>query len=105
MIDRGDLSVETSLHNVVLRQKQIIEAARKHGRPVIVATEMLHSMIQNSFPTKAEISDISNAVLDGCSATMLSGETAVGSFPVEAVSTMCQIIESVEGKLLARSSR
>lgn len=96
MIDRGDLSVETSLYDVAIKQKQIIEAARRHGKPVIVATEMLHTMIQNSFPTKAEVTDISNAVLDGCAATMLSGETAIGSFALEAVTTMRQVIEAAE---------
>jgi pyruvate kinase len=96
MIDRGDLSVETTLYDVAIKQKQIIEASRRHGKPVIVATEMLHTMIQNSFPTKAEVTDISNAVLDGCAATMLSGETAIGSFAFEAVSTMRQVIEAAE---------
>lgn len=96
MIDRGDLSVETSLYDVAIKQKQIIEAARRHGKPVIVATEMLHTMIQNPFPTKAEVADISNAVLDGCSATMLSGETAIGPFALEAVATMREVIEAAE---------
>jgi pyruvate kinase len=96
MIDRGDLSVETSLYDLAIKQKFIIEAARKFGRPVIVATEMLHTMIQNPFPTKSEVCDISNAILDGCSATMLSGETAVGSFFLEAVSTMRQVIDATE---------
>ncbi len=101
MIDRGDLSVETSLHDVAIRQKTIINAARQHGRPVIVATEMLHTMIDNPFPTKAEVADISNAVLDGCAATMLSGETAVGSFPLQAVNTMSQVIDAAEMHLQA----
>lgn len=96
MVDRGDLSVETTLHDVALRQKRIINAARKHGRPVIIATEMLHTMIQNSFPTKAEVSDITNAVLDGCAATMLSGETAVGSFPEQAVRLMRDVATASE---------
>ncbi|MFN0043433.1 MAG: pyruvate kinase, partial [Alphaproteobacteria bacterium] len=96
MIDRGDLSVETSLHDVALRQKRIIAAARAHGRPVIVATEMLHTMIQNSFPTKAEVSDITNAVLDGCAATMLSGETAIGAYPVESVRLMRAVVDAAE---------
>lgn len=99
MIDRGDLSVETSLHDVAIKQKQIIEAASLHGKPVIVATEMLHTMIQNPFPTKAEVTDIANAVLDGCSATMLSGETAIGEFPLQAVTTMRQVIEAAEEHL------
>jgi pyruvate kinase len=96
MVDRGDLSVETRLHDVALRQKRIIAAARAHARPVIVATEMLHTMIQNPFPTKAEVSDITNAVLDGCAATMLSGETAMGAFPVEAVETMARVAAAAE---------
>ena len=96
MIDRGDLSVETTLYDVTIRQKAIIHAASQHGLPVIVATEMLHTMITNPFPTKAEVADISNAVLDGCAATMLSGETAVGAFPLQAVSTLGQVIDAVE---------
>ena len=88
MIDRGDLSVETALESVALSQKQILRAARVAACPVIVATEMLHSMIASPNPTKAEISDITNAVLDGASALMLSGETAIGEYPVEALGTM-----------------
>lgn len=96
MIDRGDLSVETSLYDIALRQKQIILAAQSHGTPVIVATEMLHSMISSSSPTKSELTDISNAVLDGCSCTMLSGETAVGDFPIDSVITMGNVIHATE---------
>jgi pyruvate kinase len=95
MIDRGDLSVETNLETLALSQKRIVDSARRNGKPVIVATEMLHSMIANPFPTKAEICDISNAVLDGASALMLSGETAIGRFPAEAVSLMCRVVEAV----------
>lgn len=105
MVDRGDLSVETSLHDVALRQKKIIRAAHVHGKPVIVATEMLHTMIQNSFPTKAEVSDITNAVLDGCAATMLSGETAMGAFPVESVQTMRDVAAAAEQHLQAEISQ
>jgi pyruvate kinase len=94
MIDRGDLSVETRLETLVIYQKKIIDVARSKGKPVIVATEMLNSMIENEFPTKAEVADITNAVLDGCSATMLSGETAIGSFPMNAVRTMRQIADA-----------
>jgi pyruvate kinase len=94
MIDRGDLSVETSLDTLVLCQKQIIETARQYGKPVIVATEMLHSMIHNDFPTKAEVADIANAVLDGTSATMLSGETAIGRYPYKAVQTMRRVCDA-----------
>lgn len=95
MIDRGDLSVETDLETLALSQKLILESARRNGRPVIVATEMLHSMIINPFPTKAEVCDISNAVLDGAAALMLSGETAIGDFPAEAVSLMSRVANAV----------
>ncbi len=91
MIDRGDLSVETNLENLAIFQKNILETGRRHSKPVIVATEMLHTMIENPFPTKAEVSDISNTVLDGAAATMLSGETAVGAHAVEAVATMRRV--------------
>lgn len=96
MIDRGDLSVETNLENLVVSQKKIIERAHRWGKPVIVATEMLHTMIENPFPTKAEVSDITNAVVDGCAATMLSGETAVGKFPYETVSLMRNVLTAAE---------
>ncbi len=91
MIDRGDLSVETDLDSIAISQKEIISKANLYSKPVIVATEMLHSMIDNSFPTKAEVTDISNSVLDGCAATMLSGETAIGKFPEESVKKMREI--------------
>lgn len=96
LIDRGDLSVETQLFDLAIKQKHIISVALGMGKPVIVATEMLHTMVENSVPTKSEVIDIANAVIDGCSATMLSGETAVGKFPIEAVSIMRQVIHSVE---------
>jgi len=79
------------LESVTINQKKIIAAAKLHAKPVIVATEVLHTMIDNPYPTKAEVSDITNAVLDGASATMLSGETAIGNFPVETVSVMRKI--------------
>ena len=91
MIDRGDLSVETNIETLALAQKKIIKVSNELCKPVIVATEMLHTMIQNPFPTKAEISDISNSVLDGCAATMLSGETAVGKFAEDAVKIMSNV--------------
>ena len=96
MIDRGDLSVETELTTIALAQKDIIKFANKYAKPVIVATEMLHSMIENSYPTKAEVADITNAVIDGCSAVMLSGETAVGKYPFEAVALMDEVIKKTE---------
>jgi len=97
MIDRGDLSAETSFEHTALFQKRILAAAEAAGVPVIVATQILHSMIQNPFPTKAEISDITNSVIDGGSATMLSGETAIGDHPIKAVSVMRSISEAAEG--------
>lgn len=93
MIDRGDLSIETNPDNVTLFQKRILCSAKDWGTPVIVATEMMHSMIKSPVPTKAEVSDITNAVLDGCAATMLSGETAIGQHPIEAVTLMARIAE------------
>ncbi len=96
MIDRGDLSVETNLENLAISQKRILKASHNHGTPVIVATEMLHSMIDPPFPTKAEVTDITHAVLDGGSATMLSGETAIGDFPIESVKTMRGILTSAD---------
>ncbi|MBI4354232.1 MAG: pyruvate kinase [Candidatus Omnitrophica bacterium] len=96
MIDRGDLSTETrDLERVVLHQKRILASARRVYKPVIIATEMLHSMVRAPVPTKAEVSDISNAVLDGASAVMLSAETAVGAYPIEAVKTMRRIVDAV----------
>lgn len=99
MIDRGDLSVETNLESLALAQKRILEVGRDYGKPVIVATEMLHTMIDNEFPTKAEVSDITNAVLDGAAATMLSGETAIGINPVNAVTVMRRVTEAAETHL------
>ena len=102
MIDRGDLAVETNLENLAVMQKKIIQAARHDAKPVIVATEMLHTMIDGPFPTKAEVTDIANAVFDGCAATMLSGETAIGAHPLEAVGLMRRVIESTESHILER---
>lgn len=94
MIDRGDLSVETNLEGIALLQKRILQAAQRDAKPAIVATQMLHSMIHSPVPTKAEVTDISNAVLDGASAMMLSAETAIGKFPVEAVAVMRRIADT-----------
>lgn len=96
MIDRGDLSVETSLFDLPGHQKEIIKICRKFGKPVIIATEMLHTMTVASAPTKAEVTDIANAVFDGCSATMLSGETAIGDFSIESVEVMAGVIDAAE---------
>lgn len=99
MIDRGDLSVETDLDSLALMQKNIIKVAQLNSKPVIVATELLHTMIENSFPTKAEVCDITNAILDGAAAVMLSGETAVGKYPVEAVALMRRVANKAEDYL------
>jgi pyruvate kinase len=102
MVARGDLGVEIGAADVPLLQKRIILKALERGTPVITATQMLESMVHNAEPTRAEASDVANAILDGTSAIMLSGETAVGKYPIQAVQTMDKIARAVEPSLAYR---
>jgi len=97
MVARGDLGIEIPMEEVPLIQKRIVRMARECGKPVIIATQMMESMISNIIPTRAEVNDVANSVMDGADAVMLSGETSVGMHPLEVIRRMRKIIEAVEG--------
>ena len=99
MVARGDLGVELPLERVPVIQKEIIKKAKHYGKPVVIATQMLDSMIKNPFPTRAEVSDIANSIIDGADALMVTGETAMGNYPGEVISMLSKVIHETEMSL------
>ena len=104
MVARGDLGVEIPMEEVPVVQKKLVEAARNHARPVIIATQMMETMINSLTPTRAEVNDVANSVLDGADAVMLSGETSVGKYPVDVIKNMAKIVSNIEKDKLYMSS-
>lgn len=103
MVARGDLGVEIPMHEVPIIQKNLVRRAKEARIPVIIATQMMESMITNQVPTRAEVNDVANSIMDGADAVMLSGETSVGEYPIEVVNNMRKIIENVECSELIQS--
>ena len=103
MVARGDLGLEIPAEEVPLNQKLLVSKAKKARKPIIIATQMMESMIDSLTPSRAEVNDVANSIMDGADAVMLSGETSVGNFPVEVVKTMERIISRVEDSPLIKS--
>ena len=100
MVARGDLGVEVPMEEVQVKQKRLVDKARYYSKPVIIATQMMETMINSLTPSRAEVNDVANNVLDGADAVMLSGETSVGKYPVDVIKNMTKIIKNIESTTL-----